>query len=145
MQGQRSAATTFLSDFISAARAVYYFRRRRLRLPPIVFGERAMTTIIKATYVQGVFRPQEPIALAEGTQVELTLTMPPEGGRGARLVREAAESHAAAVASSERFLESLGIRGEPIAAKALRERLIAEGVHPDSNEFSREIIAMREE
>lgn len=41
-----------------------------------------MTTIIKATYVQGVFRPQEPIALAEGIQVELMLTMAPEGSRG---------------------------------------------------------------
>lgn len=39
-----------------------------------------MTTTIKATYVQGVFKPQEPVALAEGTQVELTLTMPPEDG-----------------------------------------------------------------
>jgi predicted DNA-binding antitoxin AbrB/MazE fold protein len=125
-------------------------------LPPVDFGEQAMTTIIKATYVQGVFRPLEPIALAEGTQVELTLTMPPEGRkdfsqqpteepRGARLIREAAESHAAVVASSERFLESLGIHGEPIGVKALREKMIAEGVHPDGNEFSREIIAMREE
>lgn len=123
-----------------------------------------MTTIIKATYVQGVFRPQEPIALAEGAQVELTLTIPPEGTqlkarldresssqqpteepRGARLIREAARSHAAVEAGSESFLESLGIRGEPIGAKALRERLIAEGVNPESNEFSREIIAMREE
>jgi predicted DNA-binding antitoxin AbrB/MazE fold protein len=133
-------------------------------LPPVDFGEQTMTTINKASYVQGVFRPQEPIALAEGTQVELTLTMPPQGtqlkarldreslsqqpteeSRGARLIREAAESNAAVIASSGSFLESLGIHGEPIGAKALRERLIAEGVHPESNEFSREIIAMREE
>lgn len=104
-----------------------------------------MTTIIKATYVQGVFRPQEPIALAEGTQVELTLTVPPEEPRAARLIREAAESHAAVVASWERFLESLGVHGEPIGAKELRDRMIAEGHDPNSNEFSREIIAMREE
>ena len=115
-----------------------------------------MTKIIKATYVQGLFRPQEPIALAEGAQVELTLTMPQEGRkdpsqqpteepRGARLVREAAESHAAVVAGSGRFLESLGLHGEPIGVRALRERMIAEGVNPDGNEFSREIIAMREE
>lgn len=104
-----------------------------------------MTPIIKATYVHGVFLPQEPVALAEGAQVELTLTMPPKELRGTRLIREATESHAAVVANSERLLESLGIRGEPIGAKALRERLIAEGVHPNSNEFSREIIAMREE
>lgn len=104
-----------------------------------------MTTIIKATYIQGAFRPQEPIALAEGTQVELMLTMPPEETRGARLLREAAEDHGAVIARSEKFLESLGIRGEPIGARALRERLIAEGVNPESNEFSREISAMREE
>ncbi len=39
-----------------------------------------MTTTIKATYVQGVFRPQEPVALPDGAQVELTLTMPTEEG-----------------------------------------------------------------
>jgi predicted DNA-binding antitoxin AbrB/MazE fold protein len=39
-----------------------------------------MTTTIKATYVQGVFRPQEPVALPDGAQVELTLTMPTKEG-----------------------------------------------------------------
>jgi predicted DNA-binding antitoxin AbrB/MazE fold protein len=149
------AAFLFLSclcgsrHFVAAAPAVYYLRTRRLPLPPVDCGDQAMTTIIKATYVQGVFRPQEPIALVEGTQVELTLRMPPEQpteeSRGARLLREAAQSHAAVVAGSGRFLESLGIRGEPTGAKALRERMIAEGIHPEGNEFSREIIAMREE
>jgi predicted DNA-binding antitoxin AbrB/MazE fold protein len=108
-----------------------------------------MTTTIKATYVQGVFRPQEPVALADGTQVELTLTMPAEQpteeSRGARLIREAAESHEELVAISKKVLENLGIHGEPIGAKALRERMIAEGVNPNDNEFSRGIIAMREE
>lgn len=104
-----------------------------------------MTTIIKATYSQGAFRPHEPIALAEGTQVELTLTTPSKEPRGARLIRDAAEVHAAVVASSAKFLESLGILGEPISVKGLRERMVAEGVHPHGNEFSREIIAMREE
>jgi predicted DNA-binding antitoxin AbrB/MazE fold protein len=37
-----------------------------------------MTTTIKATYIQGVFKPEGPIALAEGAQVELTLTIPSE-------------------------------------------------------------------
>jgi predicted DNA-binding antitoxin AbrB/MazE fold protein len=114
-------------------------------LPLIDSEGQAMTTIIKATYVQGVFRPQEPLDLAEGVQVELTLTLPSEGPRGARLLREAAESYAAVVASSERFLESLDLHGEPIHAAALREQMIAEGVPPNGNEFSREILAMREE
>lgn len=108
-----------------------------------------MTTTIKATYVEGVFRPQEPIELPEGTQVELTLTMPTEQpteeSRGARLIREAAESHAELVATSKKVLEELGIHGEAIDPKVLRERMIAGGINPNDNEFSRGIIAMREE
>lgn len=108
-----------------------------------------MTTTIKATYVQGVFRPQEPIALADGTQGELTLTMPAEPpteeSRGARLIREAAERHAEVVAIWEKFMQELGIHGEPIGAKVLRERMLAEGMNPNDNAFSRELIAMRQE
>lgn len=37
-----------------------------------------MTTIIKATYKNGVLTPQKPLELAEGAEVELTLTRPPE-------------------------------------------------------------------
>jgi predicted DNA-binding antitoxin AbrB/MazE fold protein len=33
-----------------------------------------MTTTIKATYVGGVLKPTKPLALAEGAEVELTLT-----------------------------------------------------------------------
>ncbi len=35
-----------------------------------------MTTTIKATYVNGVLKPKEPLALVEGTEVELTMTAP---------------------------------------------------------------------
>ena len=35
-----------------------------------------MTTTIKATYINGVLKPKEPLALAEGTEVELTVTAP---------------------------------------------------------------------
>lgn len=35
-----------------------------------------MTTTIKATYVNGVLKPREPLALADGAEVELTLTTP---------------------------------------------------------------------
>jgi predicted DNA-binding antitoxin AbrB/MazE fold protein len=37
-----------------------------------------MTTIIKAIYENGVFRPKKPLTLAEGTEVELILH-PPTG------------------------------------------------------------------
>ena len=39
-----------------------------------------MTTTIKATYVNGLLSPQVPLALAEGAEVELTLTTPKEAG-----------------------------------------------------------------
>lgn len=39
-----------------------------------------MTTTIKAIYKNGVLRPQKPLELAEGAEVELTLTMPSEDG-----------------------------------------------------------------
>ena len=68
-----------------------------------------------------------------------------EADRGARLIREAAASRAGVVEGWKKLLESLGIHGQPIGAKKLRERLLAEGVDPDDNAFSREIIAMREE
>jgi len=35
-----------------------------------------MTTTIKATYVRGVLKPTKPLALAEGAEVELTMTTP---------------------------------------------------------------------
>ncbi len=65
--------------------------------------------------------------------------------RGARMIRQAEESHAELMAASAKFLSDLGIQGQPIGAKELRERLLAAGFNPDDNSFSREIIAMRDE
>jgi hypothetical protein len=39
----------------------------------------------------------------------------------------------------------LGIRGQPVGAKNLREMLLQTGINPNTNEFSQGIIAMREE
>jgi hypothetical protein len=61
------------------------------------------------------------------------------------MMRLSREDEAAVVAGSERFLKQLGITGKPIGAKALREKLLKEGFDPESNEFSRGIIEMREE
>ena len=49
------------------------------------------------------------------------------------------------VAGWKEFMKTLGIRVKPIGAKKLRERLLKEGIDAESNEFSRGIIAMREE
>jgi len=43
------------------------------------------------------------------------------------------------------FLDELGIQGKPISAEELQKRIAANGVKPENNEFSSEIIKMREE
>jgi hypothetical protein len=70
---------------------------------------------------------------------------PGDESRVARLIRQAEESRAATIAAAERVMKRLGIEGPPIDAKAVRESIIAGGLDPSSNEFSRELIAMREE
>jgi hypothetical protein len=71
--------------------------------------------------------------------------VPEVASRGARLIREAEASRATVVAAWQRFLTNLGIAGQPVGAKKLRERMLAAGMNPADNSFSREIIAMREE
>jgi len=64
---------------------------------------------------------------------------------GARMLREAEESQADFAAGWARAMEEMGIRGEPIGAEALQARMIASGIKPEDNAFSRGIIEMREE
>jgi hypothetical protein len=70
---------------------------------------------------------------------------PAEDSLGEQLLREARDGHAEFVAGWCQFMEELGIRGKPMGAKKLRESLPQAGIDPDANEFSRGIIAMREE
>ena len=64
---------------------------------------------------------------------------------GEQLLREAREGHAEFVAGWREFIEELGVQGKPIGARKLRERLLQERINPANNEFSRGILAMREE
>lgn len=61
------------------------------------------------------------------------------------LLRVSREEQADFVAGWDKFMQQVSIRCKPIGAKKLRERLIAKGFAPESNEFSQDIIAMREE
>jgi hypothetical protein len=70
---------------------------------------------------------------------------PGEESLGEQLIREAREGHAEFVAGWSKFMEELGVQGMPMGAKKLRETLLQAGINPDENEFSRGIIAMREE
>jgi hypothetical protein len=64
---------------------------------------------------------------------------------GEELLREARAGQAAYVAGWQEFMEQVGVRGEPVDARQLREILVRQGINPENNEFSRGIIAMREE
>lgn len=64
---------------------------------------------------------------------------------GARLIREAEAQQAEFARGWDQAMATMGISGQPIGAKALRQMLIAEGINPEDNEFSRGIIEMREE
>jgi len=64
---------------------------------------------------------------------------------GEQLLREAREGQAEFVAGWRECMEELGVQGKPVDARELREMLLQEGIHPENNEFSRDIIAMREE
>jgi hypothetical protein len=65
--------------------------------------------------------------------------------RGARLIQEAQAQHASVVGAWRALCERFGIQGQPIGAKQLRERLVAAGMKPGDNTFSRELVAIREE
>lgn len=88
---------------------------------------------------------QEVTQLKAGLRREPAAHQAGEESRGARLIREAAKSHADIVAGWKAFLRNLGVQGQPIGAKKLRELLLEGGINPQDNEFSRDIIAMREE
>jgi hypothetical protein len=75
-------------------------------------------------------------------------TEPGPGGEeslGEQLIREARDGQVEFVAGWSKFMEELGIHGKPMGAKKLRAMLLQVDINPDDNEFSRGIIAMREE
>lgn len=65
--------------------------------------------------------------------------------RGARLWREAELNGVQIAAATAAAFAEMGISGEPVGAEKLQALMIADGVNPESNEFSRGIIEMREE
>jgi hypothetical protein len=76
---------------------------------------------------------------------DTTEATPSRESLGEQVLREAREGQAEFVAGWEEFMRGLDIQGKPMGARALREKLLPEGLNPEDNEFSRGIIAMREE
>jgi hypothetical protein len=65
--------------------------------------------------------------------------------RGARLLQEAALNQERLAAGWAAAMRDMGVSGAPVGAEKLQEMMIAEGVNPEDNQFSRGIIEMREE
>lgn len=65
--------------------------------------------------------------------------------RGMRMRRNASLNQDRIAAAAAAAFAEMGVTGQPIGAEKLQEMMIADGVDPESNEFSRGIIEMREE
>jgi hypothetical protein len=60
-------------------------------------------------------------------------------------LRVARKEQVGLVAEWDKVMKQLGISCKPIGAKKLREMMLKRGFNPESNEFSRGIVEMREE
>ncbi|HZT80877.1 MAG TPA: hypothetical protein VFA26_11665 [Gemmataceae bacterium] len=69
----------------------------------------------------------------------------PLAGDYAPMLRKAREQQAAISAAVAEAYAKMGITTAPVGPEKLREMMLADGVDPNDNAFSREIIAMREE
>jgi len=61
------------------------------------------------------------------------------------LWREADLHQAEISAAAAAAFAEMGISGAPVGPEKLREMMLADGVNPEDNQFSRGIIEMREE
>src|SRR5262249_53755456 len=80
-------------------------------------------------------RRSEPMSAEEREDLELAEEM----------LRQGKKDQPILAAGFKKFLKQLGIKGKPIGAKERQEMLLKRGFNPESNEFSRGIIEMREE
>lgn len=61
------------------------------------------------------------------------------------ILRQGRKDQPILAAGFKKLMKQLGITCKPIGAEELQKRLLAEGFDPNSTEFSRGIIEMREE
>ena len=97
-----------------------------------------------------VLTEEEPAeaGMAEGSSLlerEYFLANQTAAERGAMLWREASLRQAEISAAAAAAFAEMGISGAPVGPEKLREMMLADGVNPEDNQFSRGIIEMREE
>jgi hypothetical protein len=61
------------------------------------------------------------------------------------MLRKARESQAAISAAAEEAFAKMGVTGPPVSHEKLMEMMLADGVNPNDNAASRELIATRDE
>jgi hypothetical protein len=66
-------------------------------------------------------------------------------GDNVPLIREARAQQAAISAAAAEAFAKMGITGPPVGHEKLMEMMLADGVDPNDNACSRELIAMRDE
>jgi predicted DNA-binding antitoxin AbrB/MazE fold protein len=54
-------------------RGLYFWYNANERVSPGILGGGNMSITIEAVYANGTFQPRQPLQMAEGTQVELTI------------------------------------------------------------------------
>jgi DNA/RNA-binding domain of Phe-tRNA-synthetase-like protein len=87
----------------------------------------------------------QPVLLSDDPVVQAELRA--AGDRLLRRMEEAKAHHEESVRAWDKAMAEMGVDVSvpPIGAEALQQMLIAEGINPADNEFSRGIIEMREE
>lgn len=96
-----------------------------------------------------VLTEEEPIQAAtpgsDAMEKEYVLANQTAAERGAMLLREASLNQAEISAAAAAAFAEMGISGKPVEPEKLRAMMLADGVDPEDNQFSRGIIEMREE
>jgi hypothetical protein len=70
---------------------------------------------------------------------------PKRFGDNIPMIRAARAQQAVINAVTAKAWGEMGITAEPVSPERLREMMLADGVDPNDNAFTREILAMREE
>jgi hypothetical protein len=87
-----------------------------------------------------------PDLLPEGAKVKILVETPGARVNKAALADNMRDKGKAELAAAwAQAMEQMGVRGEPISPEGLRAMVAACGFKPENNEFSRDIVSMREE
>jgi hypothetical protein len=128
---------------LSAGKEIPAAERRLIDLVGASFRRKPMATTLEELEQRLAALEQEVNRLRDWAKPPLDETA---AQQGARMLRESQAHRDVFVAGWDKFMEHLGLLGlQPVGPEKLQEMMLADGINPEDNSFSREIIAMREE